>query len=169
MAQHRYEATLLRAVIGYLVGLAFVAAVEPVGIIVTRRFGDADVSGHPAELISIAMIWFWGTFQYLLLSPVLAAVPVWFLSHISGRRSWMVAAMAGAVMVFLWVFGHSAWRALYGAGPWENVAGDETAIRPVLALSDWLALWAWAAVYAAVGDIATLIIWRIAYRRVPVS
>ena len=167
MGKQRYEATLLRAAIGYLVGLAGVAAVEPVVIVVTRRFGDADLSGHPAELISIAITWFWGTFQNLLISPVLGAVPVWIFFHVRGQRGWVPAVIAGAVMVFLWVFGHSAWRALYGAGPWENAAGDETAIRPALAQGDWLTFAACATVYALVGAVATLIVWRIAYRKVP--
>jgi hypothetical protein len=165
LPKQQHEATFSRAVAGLLAGTAFLAAIEPAGVIATQRFGDVDLSGHFGALLYFGAIFFWVTFQCFLLAAVLVIVPIWAFFHSRSRRSWRDAAIVAALAGFSWSFGRDVWVALYGAGPWETQGGDYTMARPLLTGGDWLRMAAGSAVFVAIGAIAGLIMWRVAYRR----
>lgn len=167
MAQHHYDATFSRSLAGLLTAAALLASIIPIGLIVTRKYDGTDMSAHMDILLYMAGIWFWVAFQFYLVSAVLIVAPIWAFFHSRGCRSWRAALLISALLVFAWTFGHNAWLALYGDGPWETISGDGTLIRPELSIGDWLNMAGGSAVYTAISCVAALIIWRIAYRKAP--
>jgi hypothetical protein len=166
MRKHQYNATLLRAFVGFCTGVALVAAIEPTAMVIIGK----DLDGYPAPRLLIlnafALDFFFALFVRLLVIVTLGAVPIWIFFHVRGRRGWHHAAIAGALLAFIWPFANRVWTALFRAGPWETGSGDYTIIRPVPGVGDWLRLAEGAAVFAAIGCVAALIVWRIAYRRI---
>ncbi len=169
MSKQRYEATFTRAAAGLMAGATFLASIIPVGLLFTRTYDGTDMSSHMGVLLYLAGVWFWVAFEFYLISAALIAVPIWAFCHSRGWRSWRHAMLISALLIFAWTFGKAAYLALYGECPWETVSNDGTLIRPILSVGDWLRMAGGSAVTAAIGCAATLIIWRIAYRRVEVS
>lgn len=81
----------------------------------------------------------------------LVGLPLWWLFHRNGWRSWRVAMLLGAFTTFVIVLLLERSGGILAVATGDNEGGD-------------LISFAWVAVMAVLGAIVALVIWRIAYR-----
>lgn len=103
---------------------------------------------------------------------VAVGLPVWILLHVLKRRHWLWAVSVGAVLTFGGVY----WFATETNTFWGMAGftvGDfvdpSTLTESEVASRKWQTALRASFVLGAIGAVVALAIWRIAYRRVPVS
>jgi hypothetical protein len=144
MRRTEYKTTLSRAALGLAAGI-FAAVLLVLAMVLLRVAGAAAQGRHllfPAE----AQAWIAGTTAfYFAIVVSIASLPIWFVLSSPGLRGWRSAAALGFLMTL------SIWLA-------DNLADGASSLPTIL--GDGL-LW------AALGGVSGLVVWRTAYRRAP--
>jgi hypothetical protein len=166
MQTERYSTTRRRAAAAVAAGAAAGAVATNAPMLVVGLFFIGEPGGFQNQHIPLLFYMFFLSFIVWSVGLALVGVPMWWLLHKKGLRSWWVAVLCGAIAAFVGGFAVSLALTL----PIENASfadsGGHTMIDGEMTAYGWQSLVLGAVQIGVCGAIVAAVVWRIAYRRV---
>jgi len=150
MQTERYRTTRQRAAAAVAAGAAVGAVATNVPMVVAGLLYIGEPGGFESQHIPFLLYMVFIAFIVWTVGLVLVGVPIWWLLHKKGLRSWWVAVLCGAIAGFVGAFALSLALTL----PIESASFG------------WQDLVLGAVEIGVYGAIVAAVIWRTAYRRV---
>lgn len=154
------------AIAALIVGAAVGAVATNLPVVVMGLLYIGEPGGFQSQHIPLLVYMFALAFIVWGVGLILVGVPIWWLLHKKGLRSWWMAVLLGAVAAAVCNFALNLAMTL----PIENASlgdsGGQSMIDGELTAYGWWSLVRGAAAIGVVGALVAAVIWRIAYRRV---
>ena len=164
MQAEQYITTRRRAAAAVSVGaLVGAVATNSPTFVVTLLYIDRMQSQH----IPILFFMLFMAFIVWVVGLALIGVPIWWLLHRKGLRSWWIAVLFGAIAASIVDFALNLALTLPIEHSSFGDSGGDTIIDGELTAYGWWGLVRGAVLIGIGGAIVALVIWRIAYRPAP--
>ena len=165
MQPERYSTTRWRAAAAVAAGAAVGAIATNVPMLVVGLLYVGEPGGFESQHIPFLAYMVFIAFIVWIVGLALVGVPMWWLLHKKGLRSWWVAVLCGAIAAFVGDFALTFALTLSMHSSFSD-SGGSTMIDGELTAYGWQTLVLGAVQIGVCGAIVAAVIWRVAYRRV---